>query len=257
VNLFNELTLKHRPLIGTIVSLSAPPAVEAISRCGFDWLWIDMEHAPLTLEHVQHILMAKSAECAGFVRIPVNDETWIKRVLDLGADGIIVPQVKTKEEAQRAVAAGKYPPMGTRSAGLARAQGYGMSFASYIKEANQNTSVLLQIEHADGVKNVEEILEVEGIDAIIIGPYDLSGSYGKLGEVQDKQVTDAIDVVYKACKQRGIPIGIFAMQPEAGKAYLEKGFQLLAVGADIHYMWTAAKAGLEAVSKFTLAESKK
>lgn len=257
MNLFNELTLKNGPLVGTIVSLTAPAAVEAISRCGFDWVWIDMEHAPLSLEHVQNMLTAKHPGCAGFVRVPVNDETWIKRVLDLGADGVIIPQVKTKEEAQRAVSASKYPPVGTRSVGLARAQAYGMNFASYIKEANENVNVLLQIEHKDAVKNIESILEVQGIDAIIIGPYDLSGSFGKLGEVQDKKVIDAIDTVHKACQRVGVPIGIFQMSAEAGKTYLEKGFQLVAVGSDIYYMWTAAKTSLDEVLKYGLVKPKK
>lgn len=254
MNIRSELKTRNKPLLGTIISLGMPAVAESISRCGFDWLWIDMEHAPLELDHVQNILMAKGSRCAGFVRIPINDEVWFKRVLDLGADGVIVPQVKTKEEAQRAVAACKYPPVGIRSAGLARAQGFGMDFAEYIENANCKTSVLLQIEHADGVANVDEILSVTGIDAIIIGPYDLSGSFGKLGQIQDPEIVEAMDKVFAACKRHGVPIGIFTMHAELAKTYIQKGVQLVAIGADIHYMWSAAKASLESVSDAVLAE---
>src|SRR5262249_4692291 len=158
----------------------------------------------------------------------------------LGVDGIIVPQVETAEEAARAVAAAKYPPQGVRSAGLSRAHGYGMNFSAYIEQANQSVSVLLQIEHFEGVRNIEPILNVSGVDGIIIGPYDLSGSYGKLGQIQDAEVQQAIDTVFSACKKQGIPVGIFALQPEVGRACLKKGFDLLAVGIDAHFLWNSA-----------------
>ncbi len=254
MHLFNELVIQNRPLIGTIMTLSAPSVVEVVSRCGFDWLWIDMEHAPLELDQVQSMLMAKTSRCAAFVRIPGNDEIWIKRVLDLGADGIIVPQVRTQAEAVKAVVAAKYPPLGTRSVGLARAQGFGMEFSNYVRDANSETTVILQIEHADGVQNIDTILRVEGIDAIIIGPYDLSGSYGKLGEVDDPQIVAAMKTVLDACKRHGVPIGIFALTPEKGKAYLKQGFQLLALGVDMHFLWTSAKASFESVVAAIYAE---
>jgi 2-keto-3-deoxy-L-rhamnonate aldolase RhmA len=154
---------------------------------------------------------------------------------------------ETVEEARSAVASAKYPPVGTRSAGVARANGYGMDFTYYSRDANDRLLVLLQIEHKDGVNNIEEILRVPGIDAIIIGPYDLSGSFGKLGQIDDNEVQHAIETVHNACKKHGMPIGIFALMPEHGKKYLKQGYQLLALGIDAHYLWTAAKAGLEAV----------
>lgn len=244
---FKERLKQGKPLIGTLISLGSTAVTEAVSRCGFDWLWIDMEHGPLSVEQVQHILQAKRGECASLVRIPVNDETWIKRVLDLGADGIIVPQVKTAEEAQRAVAAAKYPPAGIRSVGMSRASGYGMDFAVYIRDANEKTCVFLQIEHTDGVKNIDSILRVPGIDAIIIGPYDMSGSFGKLGQIQDDDVQNAIETVRKTCKAQGIPIGIFCLQPDLARKYLELGYQLINLGCDIHFLWSSAKQTLESV----------
>jgi 2-keto-3-deoxy-L-rhamnonate aldolase RhmA len=244
---FKERLRKGETLVGTILSLGLPSVAEMLSRCGFDWLWIDMEHAPLSLEQVQQFLQAKSETCPAFVRIPANDEVWIKRVLDLGADGIIVPQVKTAAEAERAVSASKYPPTGIRSVGLARASQFGMNSASYIDEANEKLLVILQIEHHEGVKNVESIVKTPGVDAIIIGPYDLSGSFGKLGQINDPEVQQAISEIKKACELHAMPLGIFALQPEHGKSYLSQGFKLLALGIDAHYLWTAAKAARESL----------
>lgn len=250
---FKDRLVQGKPLIGTILTLGLPAVAETLSRCGFDWLWIDMEHAPLNLEAIQQLLQAKSKECAAFVRIPANDEVWIKRILDLGADGIIVPQVRTAQEAQQAVTASKYPPQGTRSVGIARAHGYGMDFADYVKEANEKLMVILQIEHELGVQNIDAILQVPGVDAIIIGPYDLSGSLGRLGDVYDPVVQSAIDTVQAACVNHQIPIGIFALLPELGRTYIRKGFQLLALGIDVHFMWSAAESSVETLAAEVLA----
>ena len=249
---FKERLIQGKPLIGTLLTLGLPAVAESLSRCGFDWLWIDMEHAPLSLELTQQLLQAKSKECAAFVRIPVNDDVWIKHILDLGADGIIVPQVKTADEALKAVAASKYPPQGVRSVGIARAHGFGMDFAEYVQEANQKLMVILQIEHEQGVQNIESILQVSGVDAIIIGPYDLSGSFGKLGQINDPVVQDAIEVVHRACQRHKMPVGIFSLLPEQGRTYIRKGYQLLALGIDVHYMWSAARAAIESLEVETV-----
>jgi 2-keto-3-deoxy-L-rhamnonate aldolase RhmA len=242
---FRQKLKGRNQLIGTILGLPASAVAEAVSRLGYDWLWIDMEHAPLSLDHVQSILQCVDSSCSALVRIPVNDETWIKRVLDLGADGIIVPQVKSKAEAEYAVRSAKYPPQGARSAGLSRANRFGVEFAKSVQTANETTAVLLQIEHKDGVKNAREIVSVKGVDAIIIGPYDLSGSYGKLGEIADLEVVDAIASIRQACAEHRVPCGIFAMNAEAGAKYLQQGFELIAVGADIHFLWSAAESSLK------------
>jgi 2-keto-3-deoxy-L-rhamnonate aldolase RhmA len=250
---FKEKLRKGRPQIGTLVSLGSPSIAEVLSRCGFDWLWIDMEHSPLSLEQTQSLIQAKEKTCTALVRLPSNDEVWIKRVLDLGADGIIVPHVSTAAEAEMAVTASKYPPTGTRSVGLSRAQCFGMDFASYLHEANDRLAVILQIEHVEGVRNIDSILKVPGVDGIIIGPYDLSGSYGKTGQLQDPEVKQAMKTVNEACKRHHIPLGVFALTPEQGQQYLKLGYQLVSVGVDIHYLWTAAKAGLESLKSETLA----
>ena len=148
---FKQRLHDKKPLVGTLLSMGLPVVAEVVSRCGFDWLWIDMEHAPLSLEQTQQLIQSGNRDCAKLVRLPANDEVWIKQILDLGADGIIVPQVKNALEAQKAVSAAKYPPEGNRSVGIARAHGFGMEFADYVARANAETLVFVQVEHVDGV----------------------------------------------------------------------------------------------------------
>lgn len=240
LNFRTELRTKKQ-LLGTIISLPSPAVIESLSRVGYDWLWIDMEHSPLSLDQVQALLAAKDASCHGLVRVPGNDDTWIKRVLDIGADGIIVPHVSSRADAERAVSAAKYPPQGTRSFGAGRAHIYGID-ATYQSRANDHIAVVVQIEHKRAVDNIDEILSVPGLDGVIIGPYDLSGSFGKLGQVEDAEIQVAIEIVRKACASAKIPIGIFALTPERARKYLDAGFALVAVGVDIHTLWSQAMA---------------
>jgi 2-keto-3-deoxy-L-rhamnonate aldolase RhmA len=235
---------KRHPLIGTMVTIGSSMISEILSSCGFDWLWIDMEHSTINLEQVQHLVQSMRNNCASIVRVPFNDHIWIKQVLDIGVDGIIVPQVMNAQEAENAIKAAKYPPRGIRGVGGSRAQGYGLNFSNYIQEANDRGLVVLQIEHVDAVRNIEEILQVPGFDAIMIGPSDLAASFGKLGQPQDPEVQTAIETVRSACAKHKMPAGIFALHPEDARKYLKQGFQLVATGIDSHYLWGAAKASL-------------
>jgi 2-keto-3-deoxy-L-rhamnonate aldolase RhmA len=241
---FKDRILNNETLHGMIVTMNLPSVTEVLSGCGLDWLWIDMEHAPLSLMDVQLMAQAKSQTCAALVRIPANTDQWIKQVLDLGVEGIIIPHVNTKEEVERAASASYYPPEGTRSSGMARAGLYGID-ANYKGQANAKRLLFIQIEHKDGVKNVEEIAQVPGLDGIIIGPYDLSGSYGKLGLIHDPEVLEAIETVLNTCKRFQKPVGIFAKHIQDAKKYLSQGFQLIATGVDVHYLWSATKETID------------
>jgi 2-keto-3-deoxy-L-rhamnonate aldolase RhmA len=229
------------PAIGTLITLDSPEVIEIISQCGFDWLFLDMEHGALSTIAIQRLLQAKEKSCPAFVRIPDNSPTWIKKALDTGCDGIIIPQVKNAEEVRAAVRAAKYPPVGERSVGIARAQGYGMSFKEYIASANSRVALILQIEHIDAVDNLDEILKEPGFDGIFIGPYDLSGSLSLLGEVSNKKVQDAIDEVKTKCKTKEIPFGIFVSSSEMVKKEIKDGCSFVAVGMDTMFLWNAAK----------------
>ncbi|MCH8232060.1 MAG: 2-dehydro-3-deoxyglucarate aldolase [Bacteroidetes bacterium] len=188
----------NTPLIGTIVTLNNPQITEMLSSAGFDWLMIDMEHSTLTIGEVQCLLQSMHPDCISIVRIPGNDPVWIKRVLETGCDGIMVPLVNSEDEARVAVDAAKYPSDGSRSFGVSRAHGYGARFDSYINSANQETVVLIQVEHIKAVNYIEQILSVKGIGGIFVGPYDLSGSLNRIGNISDEEVQKAIDIV-KAC----------------------------------------------------------
>ncbi len=168
-------------LISTIVTLPSPEIIEILCGSEFDWLFIDLEHSALSIRDAQVILQAASIQTPCLIRVPNLDEIWIKKVLDIGPAGIIIPQVQTAEQAKLAVQLCKYPPEGVRSVGIARAQGYGPKFQEYVSTANKNTAVVIQIEHKDAVNNIDDIVKVPGIDCLFVGPYDLSASMEKPG----------------------------------------------------------------------------
>lgn len=235
--------LSHNDLvIGTLVTLAAPEIAEILAGVGFDWLWIDMEHSPLDPRASQAILQAAAGRVACVLRVPLNDEIWIKKALDIGADGIIVPMVNTAEIARRAVMLSKYPPQGSRSVGVARAQGYGAHLANYMQTANQQTAVIVQAEHIQAVENINSILEVEGVDAVLVGPYDLSASMGLIGQVEHPRVQEAILRVRQACQARGMPLGVFVAGAERAQAYIDEGYRLVAAGVDTMLLAQAAGA---------------
>jgi 2-keto-3-deoxy-L-rhamnonate aldolase RhmA len=235
---------KDDPLIGAIVSLPSPEIAELLITAGYEWLCIDMEHSALSLGESQRILQAIAGMAYGVVRCPANDEVWIKRCLDLGADGLIIPQVNDRSQAEAAIRWAKFPSEGTRSVGIGRAHGYGLTFAEYVARANQDTAMILQAEHADAVKNIDDILKVHGLDCILLGPYDLSASLGKIGQVDDPAVQGAIDSVIQACRRSDMPVGAFGVSAEAMVAFREKGIKLLVAGADVTLLADGAKGML-------------
>lgn len=230
---FRQRLQKHEPLLGTIVTLSAPEVAEIASSAGFDWLFVDAEHSPLDFIGVQRMLQAAAPDCACLVRVAGNDEVLIKKALDTGPDGIIVPQVNTAQDAQRVVKAARYYPEGERSVGVGRAQGYGLELQTYLAGANDALSVVVQIEHIEAVGNIEAIVETPGIDALFIGPYDLSASMGKPGSVDDTEVRAAMQRVLDCCADKGKPLGVFGAGVEAVQPFMRAGYSLVAVGIDV------------------------
>jgi 2-keto-3-deoxy-L-rhamnonate aldolase RhmA len=241
---FRARVLRRDVLIGPLVTLAAPEVAELFARAGFDWVWIDLEHAPLSLGQAQQLIQAVGGRAGTVVRVPWNDPVHIKRALDLGCDGILVPQVRTADEARQAVAAAKYPPAGVRSVGIARAQEYGMTLPEYVRTANEHVTVILQLEHIDAVPHARDILAVPGVDAVVIGPYDLSASMGMPGEIGHPDVAAVVAGLADACNERKVAWGAFAPDVSAAKVHLARGATLVGLGTDTMYLWRGARSAL-------------
>ncbi|MDG2130224.1 MAG: aldolase/citrate lyase family protein [Fuerstiella sp.] len=228
-------------LIGTMVTLPTAATAEILADVGFDWLFVDAEHGPLDATDLLGILQAVGDRVPCIVRVPLCDEGWIKRVLDLGAQGIIVPQTNTPEIVSDVVRYARYAPAGSRGVGLARAHGYGFRFDEYVASANEHVAVIVQAEHRLAVANIEEIVAVPGIDAVLLGPYDMSASYGKMGQITDPEITSAIARVITTCRSAGISVGSFGVTADAVRTYAEQGCSLLCAGVDVLFLGGGAR----------------
>jgi 2-keto-3-deoxy-L-rhamnonate aldolase RhmA len=171
----------------------------------------------------------------------------VKRALDIGAAGIIAPQVNSVEHAQRIVQAAKYAPMGHRGLGITRAHRYGLRVREYLQNANDDTAVIVQAEHRDAIAVIRDIVRVDGVDGVLIGPYDLSASLGRPGAVGHPDVRDAIARVHDACREVNVPIGIFGLTADAVKPYMERGFTMIVAGVDTVLLANASSTLLSAV----------
>ena len=223
-----------------MITIPATEVVEVIAIAGLDWLFVDGEHGPLDTSDLRRMLSAAGNRIDCLVRVPAIDETPIKKALDLGATGIIAPQIRTAEDAERVVKFCKYPPQGSRGMGAARAHGFGLQADEYLERANRDTLVVIQIEHRDAVTNIDAIAAVPGIDCLFIGPYDLSASMGKIGQVDDAEVVAAIQKVEQVSRQNEIPLGYFGVTNESVKSQIERGFRLICVGVDAAMLGQAA-----------------
>jgi 2-dehydro-3-deoxyglucarate aldolase/4-hydroxy-2-oxoheptanedioate aldolase len=231
-------------LVGTVITLPAPEITELMPELGFDWLFVDTEHAPFDSREAQALLQAAGADFPCLVRVPAGEEVWIKKALDIGAAGVIVPQVNSPEQADRIVRLCKCPPQGVRGVGIARAHRYGHRFQEYVQAANQQMTVVIQIENVDAVRNVDAIVSVPGIDAVFIGPYDLSASLGRVGRVGDPAVKEAITRVSQSCRAAGVRLGAFGVDAKAVIPLIEQEFTLIAVGVDTLFLIKAAQDAL-------------
>ena len=237
----NELT------IGSWIMMGHPMSVEVMALAGFDWLVVDIEHTSIDLDMLQSLIVTiQSHDMKALVRVSKNEEVIIKRVLDIGADGIVVPMVSSKADALQAVSYAKYPPVGKRGVGLYRATKYGTKFEEYKKWVDEELVIIAQIEHIDAVNNIDEIISVEGIDGTIIGPYDLSGSMGYPGEFEREDVKNAVTKVLNRCKKFNIPSGFHVVDtnPEALQEKIDQGCTFLAYGIDYFFMRDAAMNGM-------------
>jgi 2-keto-3-deoxy-L-rhamnonate aldolase RhmA len=241
--------------IGSWMSMAHPSIAEMLAMAGYDWVVIETEHTAIDVSEVLRMIIAiEQRGSIPLVRLAWNDPIQAKAVLDSGAAGVLVPSINTKEDAQLAVQMSKYPPLGFRGVGLARAQGYGDNFDEYIKSANSDGLLIVQIEHKDAVKNIEEILSVEGIDGTFIGPYDLSMSLGVPGQLSHPSVLEAQNKVLEATLAYGLIAGIHLVHPDTAAVECEKtiakGYQFIALGTDILFLGDSARALQKDARKF-------
>jgi len=216
---------------------------EILAQAGFDWIALDMEHG--VIDWSQAVLQMQSIQgngCGAICRLPANNPVYFSRALDSGAEGVIVPMIRSADEAQQAVAAAKYPPEGSRGVGICRVHRYGAGFDDYIATANTETLVVLQIEHIDAVRQIEAICAVPGVDAVFIGPYDLSGSMGLIGQIYHPEVEQAIAHVFEAAQAANIAPGLHIVDPKPGEIAQRagEGFRFIAVGLDVLLLSNAA-----------------
>jgi len=240
----NTLTL------GSWVTIPHQSIVEVLASAGFEWLVLDLEHSAIDFQKTQEMMAHIQGQgMQGLVRVSSNDPVVIKRSMDIGANGIIVPMVLTQEEAQKAVDAVRYPPMGNRGVGLSRAQHYGTGFETYNKWVNSQSIVIVQVEHIDAVNNLESILSVEGIDGIIIGPYDLSASLGKPGQFNDPEVLEALNRIEKVSSKYNKSLGFHVIKPSHSEviAKVKKGYTFIAFSLDFLFLGDKAREEVQRV----------
>lgn len=245
--------LKNNQLtIGSWITIGNSSVIEIMSTAGFEWLCIDMEHTSIDLTTAQILITTiQSKNMKALVRVSKNEEVAIKKVMDMGADGIIVPMIKNKYEALMAIDFVKYPPNGKRGVGLYRAQNYGMGFEEYKKWVDEESVIIAQIEHIEAVENIDEILSTEGIDGTIVGPYDLSGSMGFPGAYHREEVKEAIKKIKIACKKANKPYGFHVIESDPSKLQerINEGCTFLAYSLDFFFLGDNAREGMQKIKE--------
>jgi len=241
----------NKAKIGTWITTYNPSALDVISKCNFDWICIDMEHSSITLEQLENLLNVLDKNGSNsFVRVSENNKTEIKKVLDLGAKGIIVPMVNTALEAKNAVSYATYPPAGQRGYALGRAQGFGYDLVNYEK-VSKNIKIVVQIESIKAINNLDEILKVKGVHSTLIGPRDLSGSIGKPGDYKNKKFINALKKYEKISKINKISMGMHVAYPdtETLNKFVKKGYKFLAIGTDMTFLGDTIRDKLKKIKK--------
>ena len=235
---------KGIPALGGWIMSDAVTSAEIMAQAGFDWVCVDAEHSPVSKETATNMFRAIELHGAEpFVRICLNDEVEIKKYLDIGARGIIVPMIKSYEEVEVAVSCIKYPPEGKRSFALPRCTGFGQWSDEYFTMANKETFIGIMIEHIDALKEIDRIFSSKAIDAILIGPYDLSGSIGIPGQFNNREFIEILDLIFRKAKEYSVRMGIHEVHPTKEKInkLIDEGYRLIACGIDTLFLLEKAR----------------
>jgi len=246
-NRFYSKIKEGKPLLGTWITISHPETVEILSNMGFDWFVFDMEHAPLTIKDIEIMLMAlKGSDVIPIIRVPWNDPVYIKRALDLGVAGVLVPWVNSKNEAMEAVRAVRYPPEGIRGVGPRRCVMYGLwDSVEYFNKWNKKCILIVQVETKEAYKNLEDILSVDGINGIFVGPSDLSASLGMYGKIDSPKFIEILKyIVSKALKYDKVA-GIMTKTPEFAAKAINMGYNFISLSHDTKFLILGAKVFIE------------
>jgi len=233
--------------LGSWITLGHPGIAEIMAKAGFDWLVVDLEHSVISIEVAGDLIrIIDLCGVAPLVRLTSNDPNQIKRVMDAGAHGIVVPMVNSPADALRAVAATRYAPAGTRGVGLARAQGYGVGFQDYLKWQSDGPVVIVQIEHKDAMQQLEAILSVPGVDGFIIGPYDLSCSMGISGQFENPEFINAMKHILETGLRLGCPAGLHIVEPDLQRLEqtIRDGYTFIAYSVDIRMLDVSVRQGI-------------
>lgn len=252
-NILKDSLKKRKLAWGSWITLSHPAIAEIMAKAGFSWLAVDLEHSVITIREAEELI--RVIELCGvvpLVRLSANDPVQIKRVMDAGAYGVIVPMVNSAAQAEQAVASVHYPPRGRRGVGLARAQGYGSSFPGYREWLQQGAVVIVQVEHIQAVENLPEILAVEGVDGFLVGPYDLSASLGIPGQWEHPRMAEAMARIREvgAVSKTAPGIHVVEPDPEAVRQKVAEGYRFIAYSLDIRLLDCACRQGLAAIGRF-------
>jgi 2-keto-3-deoxy-L-rhamnonate aldolase RhmA len=224
-------------VVGSTLSLPDPFVAEVMGAAGFDFLIIDMEHCPLSIHQLQTLLIgARAGGSPLIVRAPWNDPVWVKQILDVGADGVILPWVNSRAECEAAIAAARYPPEGIRGFGPRRGARLAGGPKEYARTANDRILALAQIERAEAVDRLDEILTTPGLDGIMVGPADLAISMGYLNDLDNPAVEAAIRRILEACQRHGVPFGMFTGSAEKARKWVGLGGRIATVGGDLPFI---------------------
>jgi len=236
--------------LGTWVTIGNPEVAEILANLGFDWLVFDTEHAPLSLENVEWMMQATSGtEIVPLVRVTANDMGMVKRALDIGAYGMVVPLVNNREDAEKAVSYTRYPPKGIRGAGPRRCSTYGMRSKEYFDWAGKELLTIVQVETAEAVANIEDIISVDGVDVFFVGPTDLTMSLGIPGQQNHPKFVRAIEKVLEAGRESGVYPGTMAYSLDEARIALNRGFKFISLTTDFKHLVKGAKDMLDAVNE--------
>jgi len=233
-----------RPVFGAWTSLAHPSITELFTRSGVDFIGIDLEHSTISQEQAQRIIAAaQGGGVACLPRVASQNGEQIRRLLDSGADGIIVPNVSSPAEIERCVEWMKYPPIGKRSYGVARAHGYGLDFDTYVATWNERSSLIIQVESIGAVETIGSLLSAEAVSGVMIGPYDISGSLGIPGQLKHPSVTEACRRVLEACGRHRKACGTQLVEPteETVATALDSGYTFLVLASDVFVLWKWAE----------------